>query len=166
MSEVDSKRPRLSEENSPDQANNNSPLSPKQKRNPEQDDSRKLEERKRGKRLFGALLGTLAQCSSSTAQKRRVDIEKKQQAKLKQQAEEHDELKKQRLEALMAVRRQEQKKYNKQSVRFNSHYTSHLADVSSDANSTFQPLGRRPFPTDQGRTEAGKKKLSVLNFQW
>lgn len=74
------------------------------------------EERKRGQRLFGALLGTLSQSSSSTAQKRRADIEKKQQAKLKLQAEEYDEKKKQQLEALNVVRQQEQKKYNKQSV--------------------------------------------------
>lgn len=125
VSEVDSKRPRLSEESSLDHADGRSPPSAKPKRAPEQDESRKLEERKRGKRLFGALLGTLAQSSSSTAQKRRVDIEKKQQAKLKQQAEEHEELKKQRLDALMDIRRQEQKKYNKQSVGYSSH--SHLS---------------------------------------
>ena len=75
-----------------------------------------MEERKRGQRLFGALLGTLSQSSSSTAQKRRSDIERKQQAKLKLQAEEYDEEKKQKVEALMEVRRQEQKKYDKQSV--------------------------------------------------
>lgn len=80
--------------------------------------SGQMEERKRGQRLFGALLSTLSQSSSSTAQKRRTDIEKKQQAKLKLQAEEYDEEKKLRLEALMEVRRREQKKYNKQSVRF------------------------------------------------
>lgn len=75
-----------------------------------------MEERKRGQRLFGALLGTLSQSSSSTAQKRRTDIEKKQQAKLKLQADEYDEKKKQRLEALVAVRRREQKKFDEQSV--------------------------------------------------
>ena len=75
-----------------------------------------MEERKRGQRLFGALLGTLSQSSSSTAQKRRVDIEQKQQAKLKLQAEEYNERKKQKLDALMETRRQEQKKYDKQSV--------------------------------------------------
>lgn len=121
VSEVDSKRPRLSEDGSPDQVDSRSRPPAKPKRNPEQDASGKLEERKRGKRLFGALLGTLAQSSSSTAQKRRVDIEKKQQAKLKQQAEEHDEMKKQRLDALMEIRRQEQKKYNKQSVGSKNH---------------------------------------------
>lgn len=75
-----------------------------------------MEERKRGQRLFGALLGTLSQSSSSTAQKRRTDIERKQQDKLREQAEELDEQKKQRLESLLVVRRNEQKKYDKQSV--------------------------------------------------
>ncbi|KAL8795311.1 MAG: hypothetical protein Q9195_002181 [Heterodermia aff. obscurata] len=74
-----------------------------------------MEDRKRGQRLFGALLGTLSQSSSSTAQKRRTDIERKQQAKLKLQADEFDEKKKQRLDAIMKVRRLEQKKYFKQS---------------------------------------------------
>ena len=77
------------------------------------------EERKRGRRLFGALLGTLSQSSSSsTAQKRRSDIEKKQQAKLKQQTEEADERKKEKLEALTKAREKEQRLYDKQSVRF------------------------------------------------
>lgn len=79
--------------------------------------SGQMEERKRGQRLFGALLGTLSQSSSSTAQKRRTDIEKKQQAKLKLQAEEQDEKKRQKREALMVIRSREQVKYDKQSVR-------------------------------------------------
>lgn len=51
------------------------------------------------------------------SQKRRTDIEKKQQAKLKLQAEEYDEKKKQQLEALMVVRRREQTKFDKQSMQ-------------------------------------------------
>lgn len=86
------------------------------RRPPERQRSGQLEERKRGQRLFGALLGTLSQSSSSTAQKRRTDIEKRQQAKLKLQAEEQDEKKKLKLEALLVVRRREQKKFDKQSV--------------------------------------------------
>ena len=74
------------------------------------------EERKRGKRLFGALLGTLSQSSSSAAEKRRLDIEKKQQAKLKSQSDHLDEKRKQRHNALQEVRKQEQKKYEHQSV--------------------------------------------------
>lgn len=110
------KRQRLS-----DDINHNGQDTTKNKHNatddkPDRRRSGQIEERKRGQRLFGALLGTLSQSSSSTAQRRRTDIEKKQQAKLKLQAEEQDEKNKQRLEALMVVRRREQKKYNEQSV--------------------------------------------------
>ncbi len=76
----------------------------------------KDEEKKRGQRLFGALLGTLSQNSPTTAQKRRADIERKQQTKLKQQAQEYDARKKEDLEKLLSVRRREQKKFDEQSV--------------------------------------------------
>ena len=65
------------------------------------------EDRKRGQRLFGALLGTLSQSSTTAAQKRRADIEKRQQAKLKSQAEEYDELKKRRKERRELIREKE-----------------------------------------------------------
>ena len=78
--------------------------------------SRDVDERKRGKRLFGSLLGTLAQNSSSTAQKRRTDIEKKQQEKIKLQDEEDDEKKRQKMAVLVEQRRNEQIRYDEQSV--------------------------------------------------
>lgn len=74
------------------------------------------EERKRGQRLFGALLGTLSQSSNTAAQKRRADIERKQQDKLKEQDAKYDENKKRRYEELMAARRREQKVYDRQTV--------------------------------------------------
>lgn len=74
------------------------------------------EERKRGQRLFGALLGTLSQSSSTAAQKRRADIEKRQQDKLKLQDEEYDELKRKKREELTQVRRKEQRVYDRESV--------------------------------------------------
>lgn len=116
LSEESSKRPRLTSEISRNQTET-SYTTTEPARVSDRRKSGQLEERKRGQRLFGALLGTLSQSSSSTANKRRTDIEKKQQAKLKLQAEEHEEQKKQRLKSLMAVRRKEQKKYDKQSVR-------------------------------------------------
>lgn len=76
-----------------------------------------MEERKRGRRLFGALLGVVSQSSSSAAQQRRADIEKKQQAKLKKQDDERDERKQKELDALLEVRRQEQRVFDRQSVR-------------------------------------------------
>lgn len=112
-SEGSAKRPRLTQHSPIDTSKD--PI-PTQERLPERRRNGQLEERKRGQRLFGALLDTLSQSSSSTAQKRRTDIEKKQQAKLKLQAEEYDEKKKQRLDALMAIRRTEQKKFDKHSV--------------------------------------------------
>ncbi|MCJ1395534.1 hypothetical protein MMC18_008420 [Xylographa bjoerkii] len=117
VSDSGSKRLRLSHDESSkhDDAHTSSMTALKQP--PAKEAIVQVEERKRGKRLFGALLGTLAQSSSSTAQRRRVDIEKKQQAKLKLQDEEYDEKKKLRLDALMEVRRREQKKYNKQSMQ-------------------------------------------------
>nr|KMM72062.1 hypothetical protein CPAG_08361 [Coccidioides posadasii RMSCC 3488] len=75
------------------------------------------EERKRGQRLFGALLGTLSQSSLTATQKRRADIERKQQAKLKQQDEEYDEQYRKRREELMARRRRDQVVYERESLR-------------------------------------------------
>ena len=77
-----------------------------------------VEERKRSKRLFGALIGTLSQSSTkiTVAQRRRADIEQKQQTKLKMQAEELDQKRLKRLEVVMSVRRREQKKFDEQMV--------------------------------------------------
>ncbi|KAF4976202.1 hypothetical protein FZEAL_7094 [Fusarium zealandicum] len=56
-------------------------------------DRRKLathEEKKRGKRLFGGLLNTLSQTTGSTQQKRRLEIERRQQERLQKQTAEDD----------------------------------------------------------------------------
>jgi hypothetical protein len=76
------------------------------------------EDRKRGQRLFGGLLGTLSQSSSSAAQRRRADIEKKQQEKLKTQDVQYDELKKRRKELREEVRRREKPLYEREAVRY------------------------------------------------
>ena len=77
---------------------------------------RRDEERKRGQRLFGALLGTLSQGSNSAAQRRRADIEQRQQDKLKLQDEEYDELMKKRRDERVAIRKKEQRIYEEESV--------------------------------------------------
>ena len=119
VSENHAKRPRLSQTDNRNGSNTRS--LPLEDNNTERQGagrrpSNQLEERKRGQRLFGALLGTLSQSSSSTAQKRRKDIEQKQTAKLQHEADEFDEKKKQRLEVLTSVRRREQEVYDRQSV--------------------------------------------------
>ena len=111
------------------------------------------EERKRGRRLFGALLGTLSQSSSSTAQKRRTEIERKQQAKLRQQAEEQDEAKREKLQALTAARTKEQKLFSKQSVCSPSHgqRPSHLM-CGANRRLILRPDEDPPFESIGGST--------------
>jgi len=69
--------------------------------------------------LFGALLGTLSQSSTTTAQKRRADIEKKQLGKLQQRDEAREEEKRKKREQLDVIRQKEQRVWEEQSV---SHY--------------------------------------------
>lgn len=124
-SEGDNKRARLSDHDVPHNTTDTKSEQPAATTHIEQttDNSRRRsrvegrdEEKQRGKRLFGALLGTLSQSSSSAAQKRRAEIERKQRDKLRDQADEDDERKRRELEELMTVRRGEQKKYDEQSV--------------------------------------------------
>ncbi|KAB8277665.1 pinin/SDK/memA/ protein conserved region-domain-containing protein [Aspergillus minisclerotigenes] len=119
----ESKRRRLSSQQ--DHTGDRSPAERKQsspdgaERKPERRPGRggREEERKRGQRLFGALLGTLSQSSTSAAQKRRADIERRQQDKLKLQDEEYGELKKKRREERIAIRKKEQRLYEEESMR-------------------------------------------------
>jgi len=110
--ETDSKRQRLSTDDS---------VPPPQPKQDERQDVRrrngKLEERKRGQRLFGALLGTLSQGTSTAAQKRREEIEKRQQEKLKQQQEEDSQRRKERLDNLRVIRKREQSGYDEKTMR-------------------------------------------------
>ncbi|KAL9636867.1 MAG: hypothetical protein Q9204_002093 [Flavoplaca sp. TL-2023a] len=141
IAEESSKRPRLASENSRDQTET-SHIFTEPARLSDRRKSGQLEERKRGQRLFGALLGTLSQSSSSTANKRRTDIEKKQQAKLRLQAEEHEEQKKQRLQSLMAIRRKEQQKYDKQSMHIrhsNMLAQAHFLQTNAEPRLCYKP---------------------------
>ncbi|KAL4883461.1 pinin/SDK/memA/ protein conserved region-domain-containing protein [Aspergillus karnatakaensis] len=112
----DSKRRRLStqtNEQSPEQRKDRQ-TSPPKPGPQESERKRRDEDRKRGQRLFGSLLGTLSQSSNSAAQRRRADIERKQQDKLKLQDEEYGELKKNRREERLAQRKREQKLYERE----------------------------------------------------
>ena len=75
------------------------------------------EEKKRGQRLFGGLLGTLSQTSSKPTHKRRDEIEKRQQDRLQRDVEEREEETKRKKEELDRVRRAEQKVWDHQSVK-------------------------------------------------
>jgi hypothetical protein len=125
VSEHDTKRRRLSSQPSlspQTQRRRSSPQPAAPDASPERKPTRprggREEDRKRGQRLFGGLLGTLSQSSSSAAQRRRADIERKQQDKLKSQDLQYDELKKQRKEQREAIRRKETPLYEREAVCF------------------------------------------------
>jgi len=82
------------------------------------------QERKRGQRLFGALLGTIGkfqQDSQSARAKaganRRKEVEEKLQQKLRQQNEEFDEKKRRESTVLREKMQQEQRLFEERSVR-------------------------------------------------
>jgi hypothetical protein len=74
------------------------------------------EERKRGQRLFGGLLSTLSQSTPNGQQKRRLEIEKRQQERVKQQKLDDEVRKAEKLAKLKAVRKVEQVKFDETSV--------------------------------------------------
>lgn len=115
------------------------------------------DERKRGQRLFGGLLGTLSQSSNSAAQKRRADIEKRQQDKLKSQDNEYDGLKKRRKERRDEIRRKEMPFFEREAVGlpFASDMQQGLTYQSTDANTSFEFSGYSTIPEDTDRTCIG-----------
>ncbi|KAH9204333.1 pinin/SDK/memA/ protein conserved region-domain-containing protein [Leptodontidium sp. 2 PMI_412] len=75
------------------------------------------EEKKRGQRLFGGLISTLSQSTPNGQQKRRLEIEKRQQEKVKQQKEADEARRREKLANLKAVRRAEQIVYDEAEMR-------------------------------------------------
>ncbi|KAF4957523.1 hypothetical protein FSARC_11254 [Fusarium sarcochroum] len=83
-------------------------------------DRRKLatqEEKKRGKRLFGGLLSTLSQTAGNTQQKRRLEIERRQQERLQKQRVEDDKLREEKRARVTAVRKGEQIGFDEEVMR-------------------------------------------------
>lgn len=74
------------------------------------------EERKRGQRLFGGLLSTLSQRTPNGQQKRRLEIEKRQAEKAKQQKVDDEVRRAEKLASLKKIRQGEQVKFDKESV--------------------------------------------------
>ncbi|WEW61171.1 hypothetical protein PRK78_006661 [Emydomyces testavorans] len=117
------------------------------------------EERKRGQRLFGALLGTLSQSPSTATQKRRADIERKQQAKLKKQDEEYDEQSKRQRDELMAQRKKEQRL----NVRhLNMRATAHFLKTKSKPVLYYKPWQLRPEEESLIRTQIEEVEATIV----
>ncbi|KAK7225763.1 hypothetical protein V2G26_013766 [Clonostachys chloroleuca] len=73
-----------------------------------------LEEKKRGRRLFGGLLNTLSQTNTSSHQQRRQEIEKRQQERQKKQKAEDDQKNEERFAQLREIRMGRQLEFEKE----------------------------------------------------
>ncbi|KAJ5178477.1 Pinin/SDK/MemA protein [Penicillium coprophilum] len=115
------------------------------------------EDRKRGQRLFGGLLGTLSQSSSSAAQKRRADIEKKQQEKLKSLDAEYGELKKRRKEQRDEIRRREMPLYEREVMQ--TRHSNMLAMAHFHKTQAEPALYYKPWQPRPGDDSAIKQQI-------
>ncbi|EEP80040.1 predicted protein [Uncinocarpus reesii 1704] len=122
------------------------------------------EERKRGQRLFGALIGTLSQSSFTATQKRRADIERKQHAKLKKEEEEYGEETRKRREELMARRKRSQKLYEKESLEVrhsNMRATAHSLKTKAHPVLYYKPWQLRPEDKDIINTQIEETEATI-----
>lgn len=134
------------------------------RRHPSVTDSGAAEERKRGQRLFGALLGTLSQSSTTTAQRRRADIEKRQLGKLQQHAEQLEGEKRRKKEELDQTRAKEQKGWDEQSMRLrhrNKLAEAHFLLTKAEPRLFYKPWELRPEQQEQIKRRIEDAEMAV-----
>ena len=110
------------------------------------------EEKKRGQRLFGGLLGTLSQTSSKPNHRKRDEIEKRQQDRLRRDVEEREKETKRRKEELDRTRRAEQEVWDRQSstLRYrNMRATAGFLRTRAEPGLYYKPWELRPEEEEQ-----------------
>ncbi|KAF7504088.1 hypothetical protein GJ744_002853 [Endocarpon pusillum] len=125
-----------------------------------------VEERKRGQRLFGALLGTLSQSSTTTAQRRRADIEKKQLGKLQQRDEELEDEVRRKREKLDIARRKEEKLWEEQSTQLrhsNMLAQAHFLETRTEPTLFYRPWELRAEEEDRIKRQIQAAEKAVEN---
>ena len=115
LSEDTAKRPRFDDDTTTGDRRDSITKDSKDSKDPKPAPVRR--ERGRERRLFGAALGALSQNTTTTAQKRRAEIEKRQLAQRKQDDQESEQRKAERTARRKEQRWKEQKHFEKQSVR-------------------------------------------------
>lgn len=132
-----SKRPRLDEEEATNGRRGSTEVKPVRR------------ERGRERRLFGAVLGALSQAPSTTAaQKRRSEIEKRQLAQRKQESEESEQRKAERVARRKVQRWREQKRFEEASVGSLPRISQHTTDRHTDATAARQSTEHGSLPPD------------------
>ncbi|KAK2748175.1 hypothetical protein FQN57_001300 [Myotisia sp. PD_48] len=124
-----------------------------------------IDERKRGRRLFGALLGTLSQGSSS-AQRRRSEIDRKQQAKLKLQEKEYDELTQNKHDDHMAARKRDGIVYCRQSMEvrhYNAMALAHFLKTKSEPVLYYKPWHLQPQEKARIQVQIEESKAIIVS---
>ncbi len=110
------------------------------------------EEKKRGQRLFGGLLGTLSQTSIKPNHRKRDEIEKRQQDRLRRDVEEHEEETKRKKEELDRTHRAEQKIWDRQSSELRHRNMRAMAGflrTSTEPRLYYKPWELRPEEEEQ-----------------
>lgn len=169
VSDSTTKRPRLSsKDRSPDSAagpcESTQPIDGTQdassdRRRGSIQDRRKssaVEEKKRGQRLFGGLLSTLSQSTPNGQQKRRAEVEKRQQEKAKQQKATDEKLRKEKLASLQKIRKAEQIKFDEKSVSTHVAMDLRVSNTFIDANPACEHARPGQFPIHKDGAQAGQ----------
>ncbi|PVI06385.1 hypothetical protein DM02DRAFT_582806 [Periconia macrospinosa] len=118
----------------------------------------KARERGRERRLFGAALGALSQNSATAGQKRRLEIEKRQQAQRKLEVEESEQRKAERLAKCKAQRWREQAYFDKSSMRLRH---DNLLAMAHFLKTTTEPqLLYKPWETTAEEDDRIRKQIA------
>ncbi|KAI8942150.1 hypothetical protein NX059_000239 [Plenodomus lindquistii] len=109
-------------------------------------------ERGRERRLFGAALGALSQNPSSAAQKRRSEIEQRQQAQRKHEDEESGQRKAERIARRREQRWREQKRFHLASMRARHdslRNVAHFLQTETEPRLYYKPWATSPAEDDR-----------------
>jgi hypothetical protein len=113
-------------------------------------------ERGRERRLFGAVLGALSQAPSTTAaQKRRSEIEKRQLVQRRQESEESEQRKAERIAKRKVQRWKEQRRFEEQSVGMLPMTCDERILIVSDATTSRQLTEHGSLPPNRDHATSG-----------
>ncbi|KAG4411563.1 hypothetical protein IFR04_015302 [Cadophora malorum] len=122
------------------------------------------EEKKRGQRLFGGLLSTLSQSTPNGQQKRRLEIEKRQHEKVKQQKEADEARRREKLADLKAIRRAEQVIYDEaemQTRHSNLLAMAHFLCTKSEPKIYYKPWELLPRDEERIKSQIREAEATI-----